>query len=82
MVHRMRFGGLRVALSRNDDNANWQFCCYIPKEKKQYRQSTKTAVLETAEEVAQGIVVDILSKELWPKGVLSDFRRSKTRLDA
>jgi integrase len=62
-VSRLRFGNLRVTLRQDDDSANWHFCCYISKEKKQHRQSTKTAVLKDAEQVAQNIVVDILSKQ-------------------
>lgn len=62
-VHRMRFGKLRVTLSKNDDNANWYFCCYISEEEKQYRKSTKTANLKDAEEVAHSIVADIWSKQ-------------------
>ena len=60
---KFRFGNLRVTLSRSDDDANWQFCCYIASEKKQYRQSTKTAILDEAKNEAQNIVVDILSKQ-------------------
>jgi integrase len=62
-VSRLRFGNLRVTLSRTNDNAAWQFCAYISGEKKQVRLSTKTAVLETAKEVAQNVIVDILSKQ-------------------
>jgi integrase len=76
---RLRFGNLRVTLSRGDDDANWQFCCYIAGEKKQYRQSTKTAILDEAKEQAQNIVVDILSKQRSGQKVfsitLADARR-------
>lgn len=60
---RLRFGNLKVTLSRSDEDANWQFCVFIKDEKKQYRQSTKTAILDEAKNVAQSIVVDILSKQ-------------------